>query len=125
MAGRGFRDQGPNISLTRLVFIFHPGDEGYRPSPHTGPGQEIELARYGYEDTKVMDCVDSQEVPVLIMGLITDALDQETWCAFALRLPAPWPWSQCQAWRASAAPQSLFAKIEARDRYDTYFTMAN
>ena len=68
----------PNISLTRLVITLHPGDEGYRLSLHTGPGPETELARYGYEDTEVLDCVDSQEVPFLIMDLITEALDQET-----------------------------------------------
>ena len=68
----------PNISLTRLVITLHPGDEGYRLSLHTGPGPEIELAKYGYEDTEVLDCVDSQEVPILIMDLITETLDQET-----------------------------------------------
>ena len=54
-----------------------PAGPGLGPAG-TGPGPEIELARYGYEDTEVLGCVDNQEVPVLIMDLITEALDQET-----------------------------------------------
>ena len=52
--------------------------QGYRLSSHTGLGQEIELASYGYEATEALDCVDSQEVPVLILVLITETLDQVT-----------------------------------------------
>ena len=68
----------PGIALARLVITLHPGDEGYSLALHNQHGGETELARYGYEDTEILECVDSQEIPVLVMDLITDTLDQET-----------------------------------------------
>ena len=44
----------------------------------TGQSQEIELAKYKYEDTDILDSIDSQEIPVIIMDLVTELLDQET-----------------------------------------------
>ena len=68
----------PNISLSRLVITLHPGDEGYSLSLHNNQGAEVELARYGYEDTEILDSVDSQEIPVTVMDLITDMVEPGT-----------------------------------------------
>ena len=62
--------------LTRLVVTLYPGDEGYTLSLATAH-QETELVRFTYEDMAVLDSVDSEELPVIVMDLIAE-LEHDT-----------------------------------------------
>ena len=62
--------------LTKLVVTLYPGDEGYTLSL-SSQQQETELVRFSYEDTHVLDSVDSEELPVIVMDLLAD-LEQDT-----------------------------------------------
>ena len=57
--------------LTKLVVTLYPGDEGYTLSLSTQQ-HETELVRFSYEDTHVLDSVDSEELPVIVMDLLAD-----------------------------------------------------
>jgi len=57
--------------LTKLVVTLYPGDEGYTLSLSTQQ-HETELVRFSYEDTHVLDSVDSEELPVIVMDLLAE-----------------------------------------------------
>ena len=60
----------PGVNLSRLVVSLLPGDEGYTIALHTSAGAELELVRLSYEDRTVLESVDAEEIPVVIMDLI-------------------------------------------------------
>ena len=60
----------PGVNLSRLVVNLLPGDEGYTIALHTSAGAELELVRLSYEDRTVLESVDAEEIPVVIMDLI-------------------------------------------------------
>ena len=60
----------PGVNLSRLVVNLLPGDEGYTIALHTSAGAELELVKFSYEDRTVLESVDAEEIPVLIMDLI-------------------------------------------------------
>jgi len=62
--------------LTKLVVTLYPGDEGYTLSL-SSQQQETELVRFSYEDTHVLDSVDNEELPVIVMDLLSE-LEQDT-----------------------------------------------
>ena len=62
--------------LTKLVVTLYPGDEGYTLSLSTQQ-QETELVRFSYEDTHVLDSVDNEELPVIVMDLLAE-VEQDT-----------------------------------------------
>jgi len=62
--------------LTKLVVTLYPGDEGYTLSLSTQQ-QETELVRFSYEDTHVLDSVDNEELPVIVMDLLSE-VEQDT-----------------------------------------------
>ena len=53
-----------------------PGQEGYTVSL-TGPGGETELARLGYDDTALLDSIDREELPVVLLDLLAELAEQE------------------------------------------------
>ena len=66
----------PSLSLSRLVITLHPGDEGYSLSLLTSQASEVELAKFSSEDTELLDSVDQQVIPVAVMDLISESVEE-------------------------------------------------